>query len=54
MTWSEVDAAPEPTAICDAIRTGRVVVRTRPLGWLQAAGLVTRMLASDIGGGARR
>jgi predicted metal-dependent phosphoesterase TrpH len=54
MTWSEVDAAPEPAAICDAIRTGRVVVRTRPLGWLEAAGLVTRMLASDIGGSARR
>ena len=35
-TFSLVDAAPEVDEICDAIRAGRVVVRTQPLSLLKA------------------
>ena len=36
-TFSLVDAAPEPNAICAAIREGRVEIRTRPLSFVEAA-----------------
>ena len=36
-TYSLVDAAPEPNAICSAIREGRVEIRTRPLSIVEAA-----------------
>lgn len=42
-TYSLVDAAANPDAICDAIRAGRVEVRTTPLSSLDAAMLFTRM-----------
>lgn len=53
-TYSLVDAAPAPDAICGAIRAGRVQVRTRPLGWLQAAWTAARMELGGIGGAPRR
>ena len=48
-TYTLVDAAPAPNAICEAIRAGRVEVRSRPLTVLEAGWTFTRMLA----GGAR-
>ena len=36
-TFSLVDAAPEPNAICAAIREGRVEIQTRPLSIVEAA-----------------
>ena len=42
-TYSLVDAEPHPDAICDAIRAGRVEVRTAPLSSVDAATLFTRM-----------
>ena len=36
-TFSLVDAAPDPDAICAAIRAGRVEIRTRPLSIVEAA-----------------
>jgi predicted metal-dependent phosphoesterase TrpH len=52
-TYSLVDAAPEPDAICDAIRRGRVEVRSSPLASLTAASLFTRMCWSGIKGRLR-
>jgi len=46
-TWSLVDAEPEPQAICDAIRAGRVEVRTSPITLVQ---MVT-LLADIVGAG---
>ena len=43
-TFTLVDAAPDPDAICDAIRRGRVEVRTTPLPPLRAAGFFTWMV----------
>ncbi len=48
-TYSLVDAAPDPNAICDAIRNGRVTVESSPLTELQAVSIFSRMLW----GGAR-
>jgi hypothetical protein len=42
-TYSLVDAPRDADAICDAIRAGRVEVRTEPLPTLKAAALFTRM-----------
>jgi predicted metal-dependent phosphoesterase TrpH len=44
-TFTLVDAAPDPDAICDAIRTGRVEVRTTPLSPLRAAWFFSWMIA---------
>jgi predicted metal-dependent phosphoesterase TrpH len=38
-TYTMIDAAPEPAALCDAVRAGRVRVETRPLSWGKAAGI---------------
>jgi predicted metal-dependent phosphoesterase TrpH len=35
-TWSMVDSEPEPDAICEAIRAGRVTLHTRRLSWFRA------------------
>ncbi len=43
-TYSLVDAEPQADAICDAIRGGRVELRTEPLGSWRAARLFTSML----------
>ena len=43
-TYSLVDAARDPDAICEAIAAGRLRVESRPLAWSQAAWLITTML----------
>jgi predicted metal-dependent phosphoesterase TrpH len=48
-TYTLVDAEPDAAAICEAIRAGRVEVRTEPLSTLRAGWCFARMLA----GGAR-
>lgn len=45
-TYSLVDAEPDPDAICDAIRAGRVEVRTTPLGVIQAARVFGQIVAT--------
>lgn len=45
-TFSLVDAAPEPNAICDAIRAGRVEIQTRPLSVVEA---MTHLAALGLG-----
>ncbi len=47
-TYTLVDAAPDPDAICEAIRAGRVELRSSPLPSVRAAWIFARML----GGGA--
>jgi predicted metal-dependent phosphoesterase TrpH len=42
-TYSLVDAAPDPDAICEAIAAGRVRVESRPLAWSEAARLMCAM-----------
>jgi predicted metal-dependent phosphoesterase TrpH len=49
-TYTLVDAAPDADAICDAIRAGRVEVRTEPLSTLRAGWIFARMLASGLTG----
>jgi predicted metal-dependent phosphoesterase TrpH len=53
-TYSLVDARPDPDAICEAIRAGRVELRTTPLTELRAAWLFGRMLLGGIRGRLRR
>jgi predicted metal-dependent phosphoesterase TrpH len=48
-TYSLVDAAPDPEAICDAIAAGRVMVESRPLAWSEAGNIMTSMLLSHLG-----
>jgi hypothetical protein len=43
-TYSMVDSAPEPDAICDAIRAGRLLVKARPLSWPTAISLASQLL----------
>lgn len=49
-TYSLVDTAPDPTAICQAIRAGRVEVRTQPLGWPKAALIFGQMTLVGLRG----
>ena len=58
-TYSLVDAEPEPDAICEAIRAGRVQLRSTPLSSARAALTFTKMaiagaLGRTIGAGAHR
>jgi predicted metal-dependent phosphoesterase TrpH len=53
-TYSLVDAAAAPDAICEAIRAGRVEVRSTPLTSIRAAWLFGRMLAGGARGRAHR
>jgi len=53
-TFSRVDAPPEPEAICEAVRAGRVTVDCRPLDWITAAGVMADMFATDLLLGPRR
>ena len=48
-TYSLVDAPPNADAICEAIAAGRVRVESRPLTWVEAAGIITSMLRSHVG-----
>jgi predicted metal-dependent phosphoesterase TrpH len=45
-TFSLVDAAPEPDAICAAIRAGRVEIQTSPLSVIEAA---THLISLGLG-----
>jgi predicted metal-dependent phosphoesterase TrpH len=47
-TYSLVDADPDPDAICEAIRQGRVEVRREPLNPVRAAWLFARMVATGL------
>jgi predicted metal-dependent phosphoesterase TrpH len=51
-TWSEVDAPPDAdaAAICDAIRHGRVTVRSTPLSWHRAGWLFGQMVVGGLRG----
>lgn len=53
-TYSLVDAAPDPDAICEAIRTGRVQVRSEALPSIRAGWIFARMLAGGAVGRIRR
>jgi predicted metal-dependent phosphoesterase TrpH len=48
-TWSLVDAAPDPDAICDAIRAGRVSVQSRAIPYATAARVLASMGLADLG-----
>ena len=52
-TYSLVDAEPQADAICDAIRAGRVEVRTEPLPSMRAARLFSGMCWGGIKGSAQ-
>jgi predicted metal-dependent phosphoesterase TrpH len=43
-TWSEVEAEPDSDAICEAIRAGRVHIRTTPLRFHSAAWVFANMV----------
>jgi predicted metal-dependent phosphoesterase TrpH len=49
-TFSLVNAAPDPDAICDAIRAGRIEVHTKPLSTGRAVSIVVRMLLTGARG----
>ena len=53
-TYSLVDAPPDVSAICEAIRAGRVEVRSQPLRWPRAVEIYLTMLANGARGRARR
>lgn len=53
-TYTLVDAAPDADAICDAIRAGRVEVRSEPLSWPRAIRIFGLMLAGGALGRAAR
>ena len=48
-TYSLVDAAPNADAICEAIAAGRVRVESRPLTWVEAAGIIAWMARGHVG-----
>jgi predicted metal-dependent phosphoesterase TrpH len=47
-TYSLIDAAPDADAICEAIRAGRVDVRTTPISVVQAAALFASLTAANL------
>jgi predicted metal-dependent phosphoesterase TrpH len=47
-TYSLVDADPDPDAICDAIRAGRVEVRTEPISLTRAGSTLARMIIGGL------
>lgn len=57
-TFSLIDAAPDPDAICAAIRAGRIEIQTRPLSLISAAAhladLTLGQKAARLARGARR
>ena len=53
-TYSLVDADPDPDAICEAIRLGRVQVRREPLSSVRAAYLFSRMSLGGLSGRVMR
>jgi predicted metal-dependent phosphoesterase TrpH len=47
-TYSLVEAAPHPDAICNAIAAGRVRVEARPLTWREATSIFTGMAFDSL------
>jgi predicted metal-dependent phosphoesterase TrpH len=47
-TFSLVNAAPEPNAICAAIREGRVEIQTRPLSLVEAVSHLAGLALGDL------
>ena len=47
-TWSLVDTAADPDAICSAIKAGRVEVRTEPVSFHRLVYLLANMMPSGI------
>lgn len=46
--YSLVDAAPEPAAICEAVRQGRVEVVAEPLTFVRAAATMADLVIADL------
>jgi predicted metal-dependent phosphoesterase TrpH len=46
-TYSLVDAAPDPDAICEAIAAGRVRVESRPLSWIEVGKILPDMFITN-------
>ena len=46
-TYSLIDAEPDPDSVCDAVREGRVWVKTEPMTADEAAWLLADLLAAD-------
>jgi hypothetical protein len=53
-TWTEVDAEADAEAICEAVRAGRVRLRTEPLRTGRAAWFFTRMFLAGLPGGPKQ
>jgi hypothetical protein len=53
-TYSLVDAAPEPNAICEAIKAGNVEARTTPLSTLEAATHLADLVLAHVFRSPRR
>ena len=53
-TFTLVDAPAEPDAIVDAIRAGRVELRTTPMSMFRAASIFSRMVAAGLKGPIQR
>jgi hypothetical protein len=51
-TYSLVDAAPNPDAICAAIAAGRVTVCRRPLALVDAGGIMASLFLAELSRGA--
>jgi predicted metal-dependent phosphoesterase TrpH len=47
-TYSLVDAERDPDAICEAIAAGRVSVKSRPISWFAAAGLMSSFALANL------
>jgi predicted metal-dependent phosphoesterase TrpH len=47
-TYSLVDAAADPDAICAAVAAGRVQVVSNPLAWSEVASIASSMFAGDM------
>lgn len=52
-TWSVVDAAADPDAICAAVADGRVECQATPLSWRDAAGIMVDLFACRRPAGPR-
>jgi hypothetical protein len=48
MTYSLVDAEPDPAAICAAIAAGRLRVESRPMPWTDIASVLGGLVLGDI------
>ena len=53
-THSLVEADPNPRSICEAVRAGRVEIRSRPLGWFRLVTLLGDLLGSALVTGTLR